>query len=87
MLRLPVRSRRWNRVLAIVGAVYAVSAIVLLAWFIIDVWKAASIADRLLQLALLMSALCGAWMYANARANLGAAGAWRAQRMTRSTAQ
>lgn len=74
MMRLPVRSRRWNLVLAILGAVYAVSAIVLLAWFIIDVWNAESISDRIMQFALVGSALYGIWIFVMALQNLGMRG-------------
>lgn len=70
MLRLPVRSRRWNRVLAAVGILYAVSATVLFAWLVVDVWHAESLGDRILQLVLLSSIVCSVWMYLGARGNL-----------------
>lgn len=71
MMRLPVRSRRWNLVLAVLGSIYAVSALVLLAWFVIDVWHAGGIADRVMQLALALSAACGIWFAISAMENLG----------------
>jgi hypothetical protein len=71
MMRLLVRSRRWNWVLAILGAVYAVSAIVLLVWYVIDVWDAVGMGDRVMQAALLGSAIYGIWIFVNALANLG----------------
>ena len=88
MMRLQVRSRRWNWVLATLGAIYAVSATILLVWFIIDVWGAAGIADRLLQIALLLSAICGVWLLLNALENLGIRSPkrWHAPRLSRSTA-
>ncbi|HEU4889277.1 MAG TPA: hypothetical protein VFV49_15430 [Thermoanaerobaculia bacterium] len=89
ILRLPVRSRRWNWALAILGAIYAVSAIALLVWFVIDVWNAAGIPDRILQFALLGSALYGIWVFVKALENLGIRSQrrWHAQRVSRSTAQ
>jgi hypothetical protein len=71
MVRLLVRSRRWNLVLAVLGSIYAVSTVVLLFWFVLDVWSAEAITDRLLQLVLLVSALCSVWMVSNSLNNLG----------------
>ena len=71
MMRLPVRSRRWNLALAVLGAIYAVSAVVLLVWFALDVWNAEAITDRLLQAVLLMSAVCGILLAVSAIQNLG----------------
>lgn len=88
MMRLLVRSRRWNWMLAILGSVYAVSAIVILAWFVIDVWNAESMSDRMLQFALLLSALFGIWILIMALKNLSAGSQqrWHTQRVSRSTA-
>ena len=71
MMRLPVRSRRWNLALAILGAVYTVSAVVLLAWFVIDVWNAGGVADRLMQIALVAAAIKSFGILRNALENLG----------------
>lgn len=72
MMRWPVRSRRWNWALAILGAVYAVSATVLLVWLTVDVWQAEGLADRALQIALLGSAIVGIWLCMSAARHLGA---------------
>jgi hypothetical protein len=87
MMRLLVRSRRWNWVLAILGSVYAVSAIILLVWYVIDVWGAVAMTDRVMQIALLGSAIYGIWILVNALANLGVRSQkrWHA-RLSRSTA-
>jgi hypothetical protein len=68
--RVLVRSRSGNLILAFVGAVYALSAAAVLAWFVIDVWQAARIADFILQVALVASAACGVWFISIALANL-----------------
>jgi uncharacterized membrane protein len=68
--RVLVRSRSGNLILAFVGGVYALSAIAVLAWFVIDVWQAAVIADVILQVALVASAACGVWFVSIALANL-----------------
>jgi len=73
MVRLPVRSRSGNLLLAILGTLYVVGAIVVLAWFVIDAWLAAGLIDLLLQFALVAAGFCGAWFVANAMGNLG----WR----------
>lgn len=82
MVRLLVRSRRWNMFLAVLGSIYAVSTVVLLVWFVVDVWGAEAITDRLLQFVLLLSALCSIGMVAVALSNLGwiSARSWREER-------
>lgn len=70
-MRLPVRSRRGNIVFAIVGSVYAVSALAILIWFVVEVWGAARMSDRVLQFALAAVAVSGIWMAAHALENLG----------------
>ncbi len=88
MMRLRVRSRRWNWVLAILGSIYAVSAVVLLVWYIIDVWGAVGMTDRVMQIALLASAIYGIWILVKALENLGLRShkRWHAPRLNRSTA-
>lgn len=88
MMRLPVQSRRWNMALAILGSIYAVSAIALLAWLVIDVWGAESLSDRALQIALLGSAASGIWFVVKALQNLGIHGdkQWHESRLSRSSA-
>lgn len=71
MMRLPVRSRRWNLILAIVGSIYAVSAVILLAWFVVDVWNAGRFSDRVMQIGLVLAAACGIWFTISAIENLG----------------
>jgi len=71
MLRIPVQSRNANVALVVIGAIYALGALVVLAWFIIDVRNAAAMLDRVMQLGLLVAAMCGVWFIANALENLG----------------
>lgn len=70
-MRLPVRSRSGNIVLAVVGSIYAVSALSILAWFVLEAWSAATMSDRVLQLALTGAAACGIWLALSALKNLG----------------
>ena len=70
-MRLPVHSRSGNIVLAVIGSVYAVSALSILIWFVLEAWGAARMADRVLQFALVAAAVCGFWIAAQALANLG----------------
>ena len=71
MMRLPVRSRSGNMMLAILGGIYAVSAVIVLAFFVIDGWSAHDKVDFILQMALLVAAACGVWAIVNALENLG----------------
>ncbi|MFL6247207.1 MAG: hypothetical protein ACJ74H_14335 [Thermoanaerobaculia bacterium] len=89
MMRLPVRSRRWNLFLAILGSIYAVSATFLLAWYVRDVWNSEGIIDRVFEIALLLSILCGICFAISALANLGLRERpWHLHRVTsRSTAR
>ncbi len=82
--RVLVRSRNGNFILAFVGAVYALSAIAVLAWFVVDIWHAAEVADFLLQLALVAAGACGVWFVSIALENLRARGAQRATSKTAS---
>lgn len=72
MRRAFLRSRNGNLVLAVVGAVYTVASLAVLVWFVADVWGAAGMTDRVLQLALIASGLCGYWFLRSALDNLGA---------------
>jgi hypothetical protein len=69
-MRLRVRSRIGNIVLAIVGGIYAVSALAILGWFVFDAWSASEISDRVLQFALAAAAVWGLWLASSARKNL-----------------
>jgi hypothetical protein len=71
MLRIPVQSRKGNVALVILGTVYCVGALSVLAWFVIDVRNAAAAVDRLMQMSLIVSAAFGIWAIANALENLG----------------
>lgn len=71
MRRVFVRSRNGNLVLAAVGAVYTVASLAVLVWFVVDVWQAASLADRLLQFGLVASGCCGLWFLRTGLENLG----------------
>lgn len=68
--RVLVRSRSGNFVLAFVGAVYAFSALAVLAWFVMDVWHTTETTDLILQAALFAAAACGVWFVAIALDNL-----------------
>lgn len=69
--RVLVRSRSGNFFLAIVGALYALSSVAVLAWLTADLWNAPGAADFLLQIALAASAICGIWFVHIAYASLG----------------
>lgn len=72
MVRLPLRSRSANLLLTVTGGIYALGAVAVLVWFVVDLATApASAIDRLLQFALLMSAGCGIWFIAIGLDNLG----------------
>jgi hypothetical protein len=58
-------------VLAFIGSVYAISALSILIWFVLEVWGAARMSDRVLQFALAAAAVCGIWIAARALENLG----------------
>ncbi len=85
MKRVLVRSRSGNFVLAFVGAVYAFSALALIAWYAMDVWHTAATSDLVLQIALFAAAACGIWFVAIALDNLrhGAGGASNAASVQR----
>ncbi len=70
MMRVLVRSRNGNFILAIVGVIYALSALAVLGWFVVDVWTSVNGSDLLMQLALAASAACGVWFFMQARQNL-----------------
>jgi uncharacterized membrane protein len=71
MFRLFVRSRSGNVVVAVVGAIYAIAALSILGWYIIDTWTAANTLDHILQFALLAAGACGLWLLVKALENLG----------------
>ncbi|HYH07707.1 MAG TPA: hypothetical protein VEK11_11690 [Thermoanaerobaculia bacterium] len=60
--------------LTVVGGLYAFSALAVLGYFVADQWLvSASMFDRMLQFALLLSAACGVWFVVIGLENLG----WR----------
>ncbi len=69
-MRLPVHSRSGNIVFAVLGSVYAVSALSILIWFVVEVWGAARLSDRAVQFALAAAVVCGIWIAFHALANL-----------------
>ena len=75
-MRMVIRSRSGNFVLAALGVIYAVSALVVLVWFVVDSWSAAATLDRALQLCLAASVACGVWFTVTAVENLGVSGPW-----------
>ena len=75
-MRMVIRSRSGNVVLAALGVTYAVSALVVLGWFLVDSWAAAAVLDRALQVCLAASAVCGVWFIVTALDNLGVPPPW-----------
>lgn len=71
MVRVLVRSRSWNLLLAVIGAVYTLGAIAALVAFAVDVWNAAAMMDRALQVGLIAAAVCGVWFLVTGLENLG----------------
>ena len=65
-----INSRAGNRFIAAAGTLFAVTALVLFAYYVISVWDAASLIDRALQEALLVAAIVGVGFVSVARTNL-----------------
>lgn len=78
VMRVLVRSRSGNLILAFVGVIYALSAIAVLGWFAVDVWMSGAMVDLILQIALIAAAACGIWFLLIARQNLRMRGEQRA---------
>ena len=76
-MRVALRSRAGNIVIAVLGVTYAVSAVILLVLYVLDTWGAASLIDRVLQLALVGAAIAGVLFIAIAGQNLGFSLTWR----------
>ena len=68
---MSIRSRGGNVVLAVVGAVYAVSALVALAMVLRNAFAARALLDAFLQVVLATVAGCGIWFILVALDNLG----------------
>ena len=60
-MRVEIESRRGNVVIGVVGVLYAVSGVVLLAAHFIQTLGAASLLDRAIQLALLIVIAVSVW--------------------------
>ena len=71
MARVIVRSRSGNVVLAVLGALYAFSALAVLTLLAFEVWNAAAITDSALLLGLIVAAGCGVWFLETSLENLG----------------
>ena len=73
-MRIEVRSRAGNAVLAVLGVFYLISAVALFAYDLVQTWGAASMMDRAVQLALIISAIAGVMFILIARRNFGVRG-------------
>ena len=71
MTRVHVHSRNGNLIIAALGAIYAISAIVVLVSYVVNVWNAAAISDVALQICLVASGIAGVWFLVVALENLG----------------
>ena len=69
-MRVTLQSRAGNLVIAALGVVYAISASILLIYYVVDTWGAAALVDRALQLALLFAAVAGGLFVAIGWSNL-----------------
>jgi len=77
MASVVVRSRSGNVILAIVGAVYVLAAIVVFVGLISDAWNAATRIDRILQFGVAIAAAGGVWFVLIGLENLGLRTRWR----------
>ena len=71
VMRVEVRSPIGNAVLGVLGGLYLVLAIVLLGYDLTETWGAASMADRAVQVGLVISALASVLFILIALQNLG----------------
>lgn len=71
MLRMVIRSKSGNIALAALGVIYAVASLAVLVWSVIDVWAAAAMMDRAVQVCLIATTICGLWFVAIGLHNLG----------------
>ena len=71
MARVIVRSRSGNVVLAVLGALYVLSALAALVALAVEVWNAAAFTDRALLIGLVAAAGCGIWFLETGLENLG----------------
>ena len=66
-----IRSRSGNVALGAIGAIYFIGGVATLLLYLVTAWGAAGLLDRLLQFALIVSALSGAAFLVIAAENLG----------------
>lgn len=71
MLNVPIRSRTGNVVLAIVGAVYVLAALVPLVLLLREAWRYRALVDTALLFFLTAAAAGGGWFIVVALTNLG----------------
>jgi hypothetical protein len=69
--QVTIRSRSGNMALVAIGAAYFLCALVMLFFFDLTEWSSASVVDRMLQLALVGSALAGVFFLHVGTRNLG----------------
>ena len=70
MFRVPIQSRLGNYVVGFLGVIYFVSATATLVYYVVTSWGASGLLDRVLQLALLTSAIGGVIFMLIAKENL-----------------
>ncbi len=71
MSRVNIHSRSGNVALAVIGAMYALGAVVAFVAFARDVWNAAALMDRALGIGLIGAAVAGLWFLVTGLENLG----------------
>jgi uncharacterized membrane protein YcjF (UPF0283 family) len=69
-MRLQVRSRIGNALLGLLGAVYTIAALSLLAYAVVQTWAAQSLVDYAAQVVLLVAAAVGIFFIITAKENL-----------------
>lgn len=78
MMKVPIRSRSGNVVLAIAGAFYVLAALVPLVSLLREAWQFRALIDRALLFFLAAAAAGGVWFIAVGLTNLGvSSGTWR----------
>lgn len=70
MLPIRVRSRAGSWILVVLGALYAVAAIILLAIYVVQTWNGRGLVDYVLQFALVASVFGGVMFIKIGRASL-----------------
>jgi hypothetical protein len=70
-MRIEVRSRPGNAVLGVLGVFYLIFAAALFAYDLVQTWGAASTMDRVVQAALIVSAIAGVMFIVIALRNFG----------------